>query len=785
MKALPSALRRYLWGVYLACAALCMAELPPLIAHVQHWRRDPADAGILLLFAILAYAGERTTLEVSPTTLQSLATSVYVAAILLFPPPLPLVIALAAVGLSQLLHERTPLVKRAFNIAHSALLVGGSSLLLALIAPPGPLLPAHHLLAATPLIVVLLLVFYTLDVGPMLVLLGLLEGQTPWRVWAQTYRRTLVPELAASAMGILAAAVWYSEPAYLGLFIIPVAALRTAFRAIVEREERAAALRRRGGQLETILATARQLEVPGPDLRIALAEAARRISGAGVAAVYVRDDSAAPLMRRAALIPPEASGARPPLSRMVPDRGVGVWTEGAGAERAMVVPLDEDDHGLHSLVWLGALAADSPECQDVLAILAAQGRVTLQNWRLHEQALARAAEDSLTELLNHRSLHNRLDEELARAGRTGRPLSFLMIDLDDFGLVNNTYGHPAGDAAIIAVAGALRAHARAIDILGRYGGDEFALILPYTALEEAVEVADRIRAAIAAVQVVASPAAIRVSASIGVAASPLHGRARADLVHAADRAAYAAKQAGKDRVRLPEDARPGLDRDPQELLAQLAHANMATVEALAAAVDAKDGYTSGHSRRVSAYATAIAYALELAPTAVARLRLAGLLHDVGKIGIPDVILTKPGPLDSAEYALIQEHAALGAQMLAAVPSLHEILPALRHHHEWWDGQGYPDGLAGASIPPDATILMVADAFDAMTSARLYQPALPWAEAWRRVRDGRGTQFAPAVVDALEHALASGILQAPVGTVEDTPIRNARTMTDQVPGLTRQ
>src|SRR5262249_36796268 len=190
---LPLPLQRYLWGVYLACATLCIVELPAIVAQVQHWRRDPADGGVLLLFAILAYAGERTTLEVSPTTLQSLATSVYVAAILLFPPPLPLVMALAAVGLSQVLHERTPLVKRAFNRAHSAGLVGGSSLLLAHIAPPGPLLPAHHLLAATPLIAVLLLVFYTLDVGPMLVLLSLLEGQALWRVWVQTYRRTLVP----------------------------------------------------------------------------------------------------------------------------------------------------------------------------------------------------------------------------------------------------------------------------------------------------------------------------------------------------------------------------------------------------------------------------------------------------------------------------------------------------------------------------------------------------------------------------------------------------------------
>jgi len=757
MRNLAPSVQRYLWCIYIIALGLCAVEARAIVAQVRYWRAVPGDLAVVVLFTALAYACERAPLRISPTTIQSLSTAVCIAVILLFPLPIPLFVAVAAVGFAQ---GRIPLVKRAFNLAHTIILVGGSGFLLDLISSPSPPLPYTHILAATPRVALLLPVYYALDVGPILILQGLLEKLSPRQAWIRTYRRTLLPELATGVCGILAAVVWRAEPAYLPLFVVPVAAFHTAYRAIIEREERAVALRRRGEQLEAILATVKQLQVPGPDLLTALTEAAQKISGARVSGVYVRDAGEPLLLCLHASSPSAVSEPVLPRRRAAMLPGAGVRLEGEGPERVVLVPVEEDRSGVVSLLCLGDLSSEGEDYLGVLAILAAQGSVMLENRRLHERALARASEDSLTELLNHRSLQNRFDEELARSTRTSRPVSFLMVDLDDFGLINNAHGHPAGDAAIVAVAGALREGARASDVLGRYGGDEFALILPDTDLREAIEVAERIRAAIASLRVVTYAATIRVSSSIGVSTFPLHGRTREDLVRAADEASYAAKGAGKGRVARPEDAVLTLESDHRRLRDQLANANMATVEALAAAVDAKDGYTYGHSRRVSAYAAAIAYALGLPRTDVARLRLAGLLHDVGKIGIPDAILTKPGPLDADEYDVVKEHPVLGAQMLEAVPFLREILPAVRHHHERWDGAGYPNGLNQSAIPQDATIIMVADAFDAMTTSRTYRPGLPWREAHRRVLAGREAQFAPAIVDAFERALNDGTMREP-------------------------
>jgi putative nucleotidyltransferase with HDIG domain len=283
------------------------------------------------------------------------------------------------------------------------------------------------------------------------------------------------------------------------------------------------------------------------------------------------------------------------------------------------------------------------------------------------------------------------------------------------------------------------------------------VLLPETGLDEALVVAERTRAAIAALHVRQGGVSIGVDTSVGVAALSQHVCTREDLVRAADQAAYAAKQAGKGRVGRPEDAALTLERNPEALTRQLKYANVATVQALAAAVDAKDPYTRGHSQRVSAYAVDLARALGLAPADVARVRLAGLLHDVGKIGVPDAILTKTGTLSTEEFAVLRQHPVIGERLLAAVPFLREILPAVRHHHERWDGQGYPDGLAGAAIPRDAAIIMLADALDAMTSSRTYRPALSWQEACKRVHDGSGVQFDPQIVAAFATALAEGTL----------------------------
>jgi len=191
-----------------------------------------------------------------------------------------------------------------------------------------------------------------------------------------------------------------------------------------------------------------------------------------------------------------------------------------------------------------------------------------------------------------------------------------------------------------------------------------------------------------------------------------------------------------------------------------ARASLATVRAMARAVDAKDSYTKGHSDRVAAYAVAVGAALGLAPDDLERLHLAGTLHDVGKIAVPDAILGKAGPLDADERAIIQEHPAKGEEILGDLPSLQAILPAVRGHHESWDGTGYPDGLAGTAIHPDAALLAVCDAFDAMTSTRTYRVARSSAQARDVLRQGRGRQFAPHVVDAFERAVMDGTLLLP-------------------------
>ncbi|MBI2887236.1 MAG: diguanylate cyclase [Chloroflexi bacterium] len=396
----------------------------------------------------------------------------------------------------------------------------------------------------------------------------------------------------------------------------------------------------------------------------------------------------------------------------------------------------------------------------------------------YEEAEQRAVHDPLTNLYNHRHFYERLNQELARARRFNQTVSVLFCDIDHFKRVNDAYGHQTGDLVLRTVAEALTEHLRDIDIVARYGGEEFAVILPSTGAEDAYEVAERARHQVAA-RAIHVPLrqvlpldgsshksvtgdgscksqedychegdkTIAVTLSIGVASYPSDADLATDLVHDADLAMYHAKRLGRNQVQTHREVRD-LELLDTGALGWVRDASyFEAVQSLAAAVDARDSYTHRHSSTVAHYATTLARSMGLSGAVLTQIHIAGLLHDVGKIGVPDHILGKPGPLTETEWAKMREHPEVGKGIVEHL-SVHEhIVPLIVHHHERWDGGGYPHGLAGDSIPLGARIISVADAYHAMTSDRPYRPALSRAEALAVLQDEAGVQFDPRVVEA--------------------------------------
>jgi diguanylate cyclase (GGDEF)-like protein/putative nucleotidyltransferase with HDIG domain len=359
-----------------------------------------------------------------------------------------------------------------------------------------------------------------------------------------------------------------------------------------------------------------------------------------------------------------------------------------------------------------------------------------------------ARTDALTGLLNRRGFEERLEEELLRARRAGLPVSLIVVDLDHFKLINDRFGHHRGDVALRGFGALATATKRAIDGAGRIGGEEFALVLPGTDRHGAYLVAERLRRR---VRDELSDAGGTLSASFGVASYPSHGDRAEQLLRYADQAMYLAKRLGRDRtVIYSAEVTATFPTSPDADPAPVEH--LPAVLVLAETLDMRDTGTSKHSQTVGGYAEATAMALGLPKAHVDRIRLAGLLHDIGKIGVPDPVLRKPGALDAAEWAEIKKHPELGARILAGA-GLEDISRWVMAHHERPDGRGYPFGLAGEAIPLEARILSVADAFEAMTADRVYRPAMSRAAAEEELHKGAGTQFDPVIVEAFVAAVA--------------------------------
>ncbi len=380
-------------------------------------------------------------------------------------------------------------------------------------------------------------------------------------------------------------------------------------------------------------------------------------------------------------------------------------------------------------------------------------------------------QDPLTGLLNHGAFHSALEAEVDRHRDSSRPFSVVMIDLDGFKAVNDLRGHAEGDRLLGEVAEAIRDAPREGDLAARVGGDEFALLLREADGPAATAVAERIRASI-------RERGTGIDASFGVGTWPIDGPSKNLMMLRADTALYAAKAALQEPVRGGDpDASGALQRGDEseverskrdleraQLRAyaedvrnsyarelhrsqELKESYLATVKTMAAAVEAKDEYTGGHIQRVHAIGLLLAKELIPACAGDAQLSYGFLLHDVGKLAVPDAVLNKPGKLNEDEWELMKLHPEQGAAILSAVPFLGKALEVVRHHHERWDGAGYPDGLQGEEIPLWARIFAVVDTVDAITSDRPYRAAQSLDVAIAELRKGAGSQFDSACVEA--------------------------------------
>jgi diguanylate cyclase (GGDEF)-like protein/putative nucleotidyltransferase with HDIG domain len=422
----------------------------------------------------------------------------------------------------------------------------------------------------------------------------------------------------------------------------------------------------------------------------------------------------------------------------------------------------------------------------------------LHNALSFQKAQEQAITDGLTGVKTHRFFMEALSAEWKRSTRAGRAFALVLMDLDRFKFVNDFYGHLEGDLVLQRVGQILETNCRRSDVVARYGGDEFVILMPETSMEQARQLASKLRGWVSADPLLREK---NISASFGIACYPLHGSSPQELIQVADASMYLSKHQGGNAVSTADhfdanEARkwkrdvleaylgvtlkrlfstgPDAFEEIYQRLKQfteslaatetgsggssatsqaaqggaqsLPQAVLDTVTSLAFAIDAKDHYTQGHSQKVSAYAALIAESMEMSDVEVEEIRLGAVLHDIGKVGIPETILNKNGPLNPEEWETMKSHVLFGARILEPLSPLMRIREMVLHHHEYYDGSGYPDSLAGENIPLGARIIAVADAYDTITSDRTYKKGRGAADALAELERCANAQFDGRIVE---------------------------------------
>ncbi|MCC6978030.1 MAG: diguanylate cyclase [Candidatus Melainabacteria bacterium] len=415
-----------------------------------------------------------------------------------------------------------------------------------------------------------------------------------------------------------------------------------------------------------------------------------------------------------------------------------------------------------------------PDNETFLKSVADQVASGVMNARLYARVQRQATTDGLTTLYNHRTGQEKLAEQLRVAERYQRNVAVVMIDVDHFKSINDNHGHPAGDAVLRSVASIIKNDCRDVDIPVRYGGEEFLLVLPEVNSEGAVVVAERIRRSLLAEVIQHDEIEIRVTASMGVASFPEDAQSQQSLLDLADKALYLSKRLGRNQVHTAQDLNhdnlvaieqaeqakldskpveykptnfqappvpPGVE-DKEELVPEVVE----MVKALASTLYSKSEYNKVHHLETARLSELLAKVMGLSQGQVEQIRVAGLLHDVGTLSIPQELMQKDGVFTKEEKDIIKQHPVLGAQLLRPIRALRDVCEILEHHHERWDGTGYPNGMSGEEIPLAARIICIVESYHAMISDRPYRPAMSTERAIQALREGAGSQFDPFLVD---------------------------------------
>jgi len=384
----------------------------------------------------------------------------------------------------------------------------------------------------------------------------------------------------------------------------------------------------------------------------------------------------------------------------------------------------------------------------------------LTNARLYQEARITSLTDALTGVGSRKLLEDKLQAECARAKRYGRPFSVAIIDLDNFKMINDVLGHATGDDALVKLTACMKKQKRTPDVLARYGGDEFVVLMPETKAQDAVKLMERLRAKTREIKLEEN---LCITISCGIAESGSDsGNLSREIMRKADLALYAAKSAGRNCVKIWDDSMSKLvsanDLDVEQiktlqrriagLSEQAEKMFLQSIWGLVQALEAKDAYAKKHSENVTHYAVAIARTMGITPQEVEIIRRAAMIHDIGKIGVPDTILSKPARLTPHERSIVEQHPLIAVRILEKMTFLEREILIVRHHHEKWNGQGYPDGLSNTSIPSGARIMAVADTFDALTSNRSYHDSRSVIEAMKILTDSCGYELDPDAVTSM-------------------------------------